>query len=373
MTRLEERYTVFSQYIEKSEGTLLLTNKAGVVVYANRSVENLTGYEVPEVIGKKPGELWGGHMQKTFYKNLWDTISIEQKPFTGRVKNKIKNGAFIIQHLYIIPLIDSQGEANYFMQVSPHHLSGISSKTFESDFFSSFSQTQSPMMIQFLLKWLSAPTKGDFRIHSFLKECYQPEMTLSTLLYKALMQPEKEKFSVRSQDALHIQHAQSDPEAFNWLYLKYRPIIVHYFLRRCANASIAEDLTQETFIQAFTHIRTFHIENASYQSYLFRIAHNVLVSFYRRNHTEVTINENEDFDIVSNGSLEKQVYEEEIWESVEKYVSEIDAEILLLYYKEGKSVREISQILGKTENAVKLHLSRARKSLVTPFHDEGIF
>ena len=47
------------------------------------------------------------------------------------------------------------------------------------------------------------------------------------------------------------------------------------------NKEIAEDLMQQTFLKAFQHLQEFEVRDASYLTYLLKIAHNTLVNYYR--------------------------------------------------------------------------------------------
>jgi len=371
---LQEKLNHFCHFIDTSEGVVVITDPYGRVVYANKSVELHTGYSVAEVVGKKPGELWGGHMSPSFYKDMWDTLAIQKKPFLGEVENTAKNGEKFSGNLSIAPLLGMQGEVQYFMHITPARNSPGYLTSFKNEFYSlfTFHQVENFIMERIFFAWLIKSKTENDEITSMLKEFQNGSFTFTDLLDKALIQSERKIFSKRVDDAFLIKNAKSDPEAFQNLYSKYKEVMFHYFLRRTESAEIAEDLTQETFIQGFTHIQKFKIENATYQSYLFRIAHNVLVSFYRRVHHEIHIEENENFEIPYNDPIEERLSREEVWSCMNKYLSPQEIEIVSLYYKEEQSIKEISHRVIKSENAVKLSLSRARKKLAEPFTKEDI-
>lgn len=175
-------------------------------------------------------------------------------------------------------------------------------------------------------------------------------------------------FDKKGEDRKLILVAQKDPRAFRELYSKYEKNVYKYFLFRVdKNNHIAEDLTQDTFYRALKYLKTFRITGASYLTYLLRIAHNILVNYYRRKKA-ISIEDiaepraKEDYMIL----FEKYT----IWESVEGLI-ESEKQIIIMKYKEGLSVREISVVLNKSENAVKLHLSRARKKLKQHLTDDN--
>lgn len=98
---------------------IVITDVNGNIVYANRKAEMVTGYSLSEMLGKNPGDLWGGNDDNALYEKMWKTIKIDKKPFFGRVKNKNKMGLEYVQELHITPLLDSQGNPKYFISMEP--------------------------------------------------------------------------------------------------------------------------------------------------------------------------------------------------------------------------------------------------------------
>lgn len=96
-----------------------MTDVDGTVFYANKAVEELTGFPLNEVVGKKVGskELWGGLMPKSFYKKLWQTIKLQKKPFIGEFKNKRKDGSIFYSRAMIFPVLDDHKEVEFFVEV----------------------------------------------------------------------------------------------------------------------------------------------------------------------------------------------------------------------------------------------------------------
>lgn len=86
---------------------IIFTDPDARILYANKAVEEITGYKRSEVIGNNP-RLWGKQMPKTFYKKLWKTIKYEKKLFEGEITNKRKNGQIYIADARIAPVIDNK-------------------------------------------------------------------------------------------------------------------------------------------------------------------------------------------------------------------------------------------------------------------------
>lgn len=162
-----------------------------------------------------------------------------------------------------------------------------------------------------------------------------------------------------------IEAAKANPEAYEPLYSKYMERIYTYFWFRVGyQKEIAEDCMQETFVRAFRHVSDFTDKGVSYLSYLLTIAHNLLVNHYRWSQTNRAVSlEDVDeaaFDYAQDfmGSLDSQC----VWRAVSE-LSEIERDVLLLRFSKGLSMREIAFQKGKTENAIKLLVSRAKKKL----------
>ena len=98
---------------------IVITDTNGNILYANKGVERHTGFPISEVIGKNPGDLWGGGMEKNFYEDMWKTIKIDKLPFRGQVQNRNKDGTTYWQEVRISPVLDEAGEAKFFIGMEP--------------------------------------------------------------------------------------------------------------------------------------------------------------------------------------------------------------------------------------------------------------
>jgi len=116
-------------------------------------------------------------------------------------------------------------------------------------------------------------------------------------------------------------------------------------------------------MKAFMHLDSYRLTNASYKTYLFRIAHNLLVNYYRDSYNQK--HKYKAFDQVHN--IVHETDKHFLWEHM-RVLSEVHQHVLRMKYYYGYSVREIAQAIGKSENAIKLHLSRARKQLKEHLH-----
>lgn len=166
------------------------------------------------------------------------------------------------------------------------------------------------------------------------------------------------------EDIKNIKGSIKDPSFFGEIYKKYSNRIYSYFWYRVGHdKEISEDLMQETFVKAFQHRKKFQIRKYSYFSYLLRIAHNLLVDYYRK---PKAISIESVGDIPDEITLEQSYAEKEsssiLWRAIQQ-LSNNEKDVLLLFYQDKLKIKEIAKITNKSENAVKLILSRTRKKL----------
>ncbi|MBI2577660.1 MAG: RNA polymerase sigma factor [Candidatus Wildermuthbacteria bacterium] len=168
------------------------------------------------------------------------------------------------------------------------------------------------------------------------------------------------------EDAELIKKAKSNTQEYEKLYRKYASNIYVYLWHRVGRSKeIAEDLMQETFLRAFRSLSRFRDQGYSYLTYLIRIAHNLLVNHYRKpketslsSSTREFADEGEDLE----GTVDRKL-EADVLAATIKKLSPKEQELIKMRYKDDLSIKEISEKVDKTENAVKLSLSRTRKRL----------
>lgn len=125
----------------------------------------------------------------------------------------------------------------------------------------------------------------------------------------------------------------------------------------CQNADDANDVVQDTLIQYHTSTKQFHDEE-HLKAWLLRVAINqakdLTRSFWRKN----KISLEEYTDTIPFTSPENSELFEEVMHLPQKYRI-----VIHLHYYEDLSVKEIAEILGTGESAVKMRLSRGRDLL----------
>jgi PAS domain S-box-containing protein len=107
----------FQLAVDNAFDQVVITDIEGVVLYGNRAVKKITGYEPEEALGKKAGVLWKVPMPKEYYEKLWNTIKKEKKIFVSEIQNKRKNGEIYTADLSISPVLDNNNDIVYFVAI----------------------------------------------------------------------------------------------------------------------------------------------------------------------------------------------------------------------------------------------------------------
>ncbi len=102
--------------LDKSFDHVTITNLDGIILYVNEAAEKLTGYSKKEMIGQRPS-LWGKQMSNEFYEQMWKTIKIDKKNFSGQINNKRKNGDVYQASMNVSPILDKNGNPAFFVGI----------------------------------------------------------------------------------------------------------------------------------------------------------------------------------------------------------------------------------------------------------------
>lgn len=152
---------------------------------------------------------------------------------------------------------------------------------------------------------------------------------------------------------------RGDRGALSALYEYYSPRVYRYVAARLTSIEDAEDVTTEIFLRVIDKLHSFRWKGVPFGAWLFRIAHNEVVSFVRRQKTRPGIvNMGDDIpDVIGDSdhaeAVERQSDLEEIRKAAER-LPEAQRQVISLRFGAGLSVAETAQALAKTENTVKV-------------------
>lgn len=145
---------------------------------------------------------------------------------------------------------------------------------------------------------------------------------------------------------------------------------------RVKNIETAKDLTQETWLKAFRGIHTFRCDSA-FSSWLYRIAENVCIDFFRKQKTEHdttplhTINERRIIDTYPDPSQNMETQERKrVLRAAIQHLPPMRKKVFLLRYVQELPIKKIATLINRSEGTVKTHLSKAHhqlRDLLTPY------
>lgn len=98
---------------------VVVTDADGNILYANEGAAHHTGFSKEEMMGKNPGDLWGGRMEPKFYEDMWHTLKVLKVPFRGEVKNRNKDGTEYWQELRVFPIFDEHDDVRFMIGIEP--------------------------------------------------------------------------------------------------------------------------------------------------------------------------------------------------------------------------------------------------------------
>ncbi len=164
-----------------------------------------------------------------------------------------------------------------------------------------------------------------------------------------------------------IEQAKSDPEAFGRLYQLYLEKVYTYIFYRTGNHHDAEDLTAKVFHRVLDHIARYNNRGIPFSVWLFRIAHNLVVNWYRDHHRKRLVNI-EKLNLATDQhhnppQIAEQTNEQELLLAAIRQLPLERQDLLALKFVEKMSNAEIGQIMGRSESSIKSLYHRTLVSL----------
>jgi len=107
---------VFFEAVEQSSIAISITDINANILYTNDAFERVTGYKSDEIIGKNQAIFSNKTTPRIVYETLWGRIQ-QQKPWSGTLVNRRKDGARYIADLTIAPVVNSKDETSYYLGI----------------------------------------------------------------------------------------------------------------------------------------------------------------------------------------------------------------------------------------------------------------
>ena len=177
--------------------------------------------------------------------------------------------------------------------------------------------------------------------------------------------------STMTDEELVVLYAGGNDDAFDLLLERHQQVVFSYILYTVRNKNLADDFFQETFCKAITTIRQGrYTESGRFRSWLMRIAHNLMIDYFRQKKNEKTLSNDEwGTDLLNDSSLCEETVEGEwvrsqIRSDVKKLVQHLphtQREVVEMRYYGELSFKEIADITGVSINTA---LGRMRYAIL---------
>lgn len=161
----------------------------------------------------------------------------------------------------------------------------------------------------------------------------------------------------------------TDQGYFCWLVKRYEQKLARYVIRISgATKEEAEDILQEVFVKVYRNLNDFD-PDLKFSSWIYRIAHNQVISHYRRQKARprsVELSDELANHLSADLDLVKEIDSKILKAKVKNAIGNLDVkyrEVLVLRFFEEKSYEEISDILKKPPGTVATLVNRAKKRL----------
>lgn len=177
------------------------------------------------------------------------------------------------------------------------------------------------------------------------------------------------------------QASRGSREALEKLIRLYYDKIYNYIFYRVTDGGIAEELTQEVFLKLSKSIGNY-VPTASFSAFIYRIAHNTLVDHYRITKRKAEFTEEITDELKEKlAAPQNLISQAEIRLDVRSLLYSLtpeQRECIILYYMQGLSYREISEVLEipipTAKSRVRRGLAECRKRLEAEeyeFYEQG--
>lgn len=170
---------------------------------------------------------------------------------------------------------------------------------------------------------------------------------------------------VTNERALLELAKQYDEVALGELYDRYAPRIYAYIYRRVGNAHLAEDLTSDVFVRVIQAIQSERFWHTSFQAWLYRIAHNLVVDHYRRQPPAAELELNEEL-VAAKDNPDSAVAERLSHRRLRAAISQLTSDqqqVLALRFGEEMTARKVAEIMDKSTGAIEALQHRALAAL----------
>jgi RNA polymerase sigma-70 factor (ECF subfamily) len=162
---------------------------------------------------------------------------------------------------------------------------------------------------------------------------------------------------VQDEPSLIRRAQQRDQVALTQLYEENFDKIYRYVVLKIGDRTEAEDMTQQVFLNALQSISSYKSKGLPFSSWLYRIAHNQVVDYYRKKAKHATVPLDESLPLPAKEGdpidiTERKIEISELVTATRK-LTKAQQEVISLRFTSEMSITEAAAAMGKSEGAVK--------------------
>jgi len=176
------------------------------------------------------------------------------------------------------------------------------------------------------------------------------------------------KESKHAEEEKLVALAKQDRKYFKPLYERYFDNIYWFVFKRTGSEALSGDIAQQVFYKAMVNLNKYKYQGHPFSSWLYRIALNEVNQYYRKSKHRryVEIDENQLQEITEDieyDDEEVKLDPSTLLPKILEVLSPDELSLIEMKYFEGKSFREIGEILSLKESATKVRAHRIMKKL----------
>ena len=180
----------------------------------------------------------------------------------------------------------------------------------------------------------------------------------------------EKQLQLQDDAALVQDYVNGNERALEMLIIRHKLRIYNFIYSKVFDRDTAEDIFQETFIKVIKTLkRGVYNEEGKFLPWVMRIAHNLVIDFFRKNNRIPTFDNSEEFDIfqlISDGNptAEKTMIEEQVVEDLQNLIHQLpddQKDVLTMRLYKDMSFKEIAESTGVSINTA---LGRMRYAII---------
>jgi RNA polymerase sigma factor (sigma-70 family) len=181
-----------------------------------------------------------------------------------------------------------------------------------------------------------------------------------------------ENLTMKTNEELAYMYIDGNNRAFDELLRRNQSKLFNYILFVVRDKDIADDIFQDTFVKIIIKLQSGkYTDSGKFSSWIIRIAHNVIMDYYRQQKSEkvVTTDDNNDLSKISSdnildGFIENDIINDQTLEDIRKMMNLLPApqrEVVYMRFYQNLSFKEIADL---TQVSINTSLGRMRYAIL---------